>query len=96
MNALRLVGHASVAPAEELAGGPTTRAVATAAALVMRDVNAFSDAEMTKVAADYATNEFSYRQLGTKYRATDNTIRTYVVSRVFRVYLDVPDFIDTA
>jgi hypothetical protein len=77
MDALRLAGHASVVPAAEHAGGPTTRAAAVAAALVMRDINAFDSVEMNAVAADYATNTFSYPKLGVKYQTTDNTIRKY-------------------
>ena len=83
MNALRLASHPSVALAAAVADGPTTRAAAAAAALVMRDVNAFSDAEMIEIAAEYATNLLSYPKMGQKYQTTDNTIRKYEDSERF-------------
>ena len=56
-----------------MAARPQTRAAAAA----VRDIKGFTPAEMLEVASDYKTDVFSYPSLGTKHRATENTVRRF-------------------
>ena len=56
-----------------MAARPQTRATAAA----VRGINGFTHAEMLQFASDYKTGAFSYPSLGTKHRATENTVRRF-------------------
>ena len=56
-----------------MAARPQTRATAAA----VRGINGFTHAEMLQFVSDYKTGAFSYPSLGTKHRATENTVRRF-------------------